>query len=86
MRIVIAAVVAMIISAAMADELEDAHRLAVSGRDSCWKCLAREYSSDCNKRLSGEDFASHLASVCAHRKAEFSGCADGLPFDAISRH
>jgi hypothetical protein len=85
MRVVIAAVVAVMISAAMADELEDAHRLAVSGRDSCWKCLAREYSSDSNKRLSGKDFATHLTSVCA-TEAEFSGCADGLPFDAISRH
>ena len=71
MRLVIAAVVAMIISAAMADELEDAHRLAVAGRDSYWKCLAREYSRDSNKRMSGEDFASHLASVCASERQNF---------------
>ena len=62
---VVAAVVAMIISAAMADELDDAHRLAVAGRDSYWKCLAREYSRDSNKSMSGPDLASHLASVCA---------------------
>ena len=68
MRLVIAAVVAMIISAAMADEFEDAHRLAVAGRNSYWKCLAREYSRDSNKRMSGEDFASHLASVCASER------------------
>src|SRR5260370_40386791 len=71
MRLIIAAVVAMIISAAMADELEDAHRLAVAGRDSYWKCLAREYSRDSNKRMSGEDFASHLASVCASERQNF---------------
>jgi hypothetical protein len=71
MRMVIAAVVAMMISAAMADELEDAHRLAVAGRDTYWKCLAREYSRDSNKRLSGEDFASHLASVCASERQNF---------------
>ena len=71
MRMVIAAVVAMMISAAMADELDDAHRLAVAGRDSYWKCLAREYSRDSNKRLSGEDFASHLASVCASERQNF---------------
>ena len=71
MRMVIAAVVAMMISAAMADELEDAHRLAVAGRDSYWKCLAREYSRDSNKRMSGEDFASHLASVCASERQNF---------------
>lgn len=71
MRMVIAAVVAMMISAAMADELEDARRLAVAGRDSYWKCLAREYSRDSNKRMSGEDFASHLASVCASERQNF---------------
>ena len=71
MRMVIAAVVAMMISAAMADELEDAHRLAVAGRDSYWKCLAREYSRDSNKSMSGEDFASDLASVCASERQNF---------------
>jgi hypothetical protein len=71
MRMVVAAVVAMIISAAMADEIEDAHRLAVAGRDSYWKCLAREYSRDSNKSMSGQDFASHLASVCASERQNF---------------
>ncbi len=71
MRMVIAAVVAMMISAAMADELEDARRLAVAGRDSYWKCLAREYSRDSNKSMSGEDFASDLASVCASERQNF---------------
>jgi hypothetical protein len=47
----------------MADELEDTHRLAVAARDSYWKCLAREYSRDSNKGMSGEDFASRLAHV-----------------------
>jgi hypothetical protein len=68
MRMAIAAGVAMMISAAMADELEDAHRLAVAGRDSYWKCLAREYSRDGNQSMSGLDFASHLASVCASER------------------
>jgi len=71
MRVVIAAVAAMVISAAMADELEDAHRLAVAGRDSYWKCLAGEYSRDSNKSMSGQDFASHLASVCASERQNF---------------
>ncbi len=71
MRIVIAAVGAMIISAATADELEDAHRLAVAGRDSYWKCLAREYSRDSNQSMSGQDFAAHLASVCASERQNF---------------
>ena len=72
MRMVIAAVAAMIISAAIADELGDARRLAVAGRDSYWKCLAREYSRDSNnKSMSGQDFASHLASVCASERQNF---------------
>ena len=71
MRMVIAAVVAMMISAAMADELEDARRLALAGRDSYWKCLAREYSRDSNKGMSAQDFASHLASVCASERQNF---------------
>jgi hypothetical protein len=85
MRMVIAAVGAMIISAATADELEDAHRLAVAGRDSYWKCLAREYSRDSNQSMSGQDFAAQPRERVCFRKAEFSGCADKLPFDAIAR-
>jgi hypothetical protein len=71
MRMVNAAVAAMIISAAIADELADARRLAVAGRDSYWKCLAREYSRDSNKGMSGQDFASRLASVCASERQNF---------------
>ena len=71
MRALVALVAAMMASAAVADELEDAHRLAVAGRDSYWKCLAREYSRDSNKSMSGEDFASHLASVCASERQNF---------------
>jgi len=71
MRMVIAAVVAMMISTAMADELEDARRLALAGRDSYWKCLAREYSRDSNKGMSAQDFASQLASVCASERQNF---------------
>ena len=66
MRMVIAAVVAMMISAAMADELEDAQRLALAGRDSYW-----EYSRDGNTSMSAQDFASHLASVCASERQNF---------------
>ena len=71
MRALVALVAAMMASAAMANELEDAHRLAVAGRDSYWKCLAREYSRDSNKSMSGQDFASHLASVCASERQNF---------------
>jgi hypothetical protein len=71
MRMVIAAVAVMMASVAMADDIEDAHRLAVAGRDSYWNCLAREYSRDGNKSMSGQDFASHLASVCPSERQNF---------------
>jgi hypothetical protein len=70
-RMVIAAVMAMTASAAMAGEIEDAHRQAVAGRDSYWKCLAREYSRDGNKSMSGQDFASLIASVCPSERQNF---------------
>jgi hypothetical protein len=71
MRMVIAAVMAMTASAATADDIEDARRLALAGRDSYWHCLAREYSRDSNRTMSGRDFASHLASVCPSERQNF---------------
>jgi hypothetical protein len=71
MRMVIAAVVAMMTSVAIADEIEDAHRQAVAGRDSYWNCLAQEYSKDGNKGMSGQDFMALIASVCASERQNF---------------
>jgi len=65
------AVLAMTTSAAIADDVEDAHRLAVAGRDSYWNCQAREYSREENKGLLGQDFASLVASVCASERQNF---------------
>jgi hypothetical protein len=70
-RIVIAAILAMTASAAVADDIEDAHRQALTGRDSYWNCLAQEYSRDSNKGLSDQDFASHLAIVCPSERQNF---------------
>jgi hypothetical protein len=64
MRAVFLAAAAMITSAALADDLDDAHRLALAGRDSYWNCLAQEYSRDSNKGMSGEAFTELIASVC----------------------
>ena len=58
MRMVIAAFLSMTSSVAIADEVEDAHRLAVTGRDAYWNCLAREYPRESNKAMSEQDFAS----------------------------
>jgi hypothetical protein len=71
MRAPMAAVLAMTVSVALADDIGDAHRLAISGRDSYWNCLAREYTSDSNKSLSGEDFTLRIASVCPSERQNF---------------
>jgi hypothetical protein len=71
MRVLIAAAVAMTTSAAIADDIDDAHRQAVSGRDSYWSCLAQEYQRDSNKNLSGQDFTLHIASVCPSERQNF---------------
>jgi hypothetical protein len=71
MRMVIVAMVATTTSVAMAGEIEDAHRQAVAGRDSYWNCLAREYTRDGNRSLSGQDFTSLVASACSSERQNF---------------
>src|SRR6202795_4396686 len=71
MRTVMAAVLGMKASAAMADAPDDAHPLGLSGRDSYWHCLAREYNQDGNKSMSGQDFTVHIASVCPSERQNF---------------
>jgi hypothetical protein len=71
MRAMLLAALALTTSAAMADEIQDAHRQAVSGRDSYWNCLAQEYSRDGNKGMSGKDFTSLIAGVCASERQNF---------------
>ena len=71
MRVLIVAALAMTASAALAGEVDDAHRLAVSGRDSYWNCLAREYQRDGNRGMSGQDFTSLIASVCPSERQNF---------------
>ncbi len=72
MRALLLAVLAvMAASAAMADEVDNAHRLAVSGRDSYWNCLALEYRRETNKAMSGPDFTSLIASVCPSERQSF---------------
>ena len=66
-----AAILAMTASAAIADEVDDAHRLALSGRDSYWHCLAQEYNQDSNRSMSGPDFTVHIASACASERQNF---------------
>jgi hypothetical protein len=71
MRTIMVAVLAMMASVAMADDSNDAHRQAVSGRDSYWNCLAQQYSSDSNRGMSGTDFATLIASACPSERQNF---------------
>ena len=71
MRMVMVAAMAMMASVAMADDLEDAHRQAISGRDTYWNCLAREYSRDGNKSLSEPDFTLQIAGACRSERQNF---------------
>lgn len=71
MRALIVAALVMTASASFASEIDDAHRAAVAGRDSYWNCLAREYPRDSNKNMSGEQFTSLIASVCASERQNF---------------
>jgi hypothetical protein len=71
MRIVMVAVLAMMATGAMADEIEDAHRMALQGRDSYWNCLAQEYSRDATKIMSEQDFTRDIATVCPSERQNF---------------
>jgi hypothetical protein len=71
MRLFIMAAVMLSATAAIADEVDDAHRLAIKGRDTYWSCLAQEYSQNSNKNMSGSDFTSHIADVCPSERQNF---------------
>ena len=71
MRILIAALAVMTIVPALADENDDARRLAVSGRDAYWNCLAREYPRDANKSMPEQEFAALIAAACGSERQNF---------------
>lgn len=73
LRMVVAAVMAMTMSVAVADDddVEDAHRQAVAGRDSYWNCLAREYPRESNRSMSGQDFAGLIGRACPSERQNF---------------
>ena len=81
---IIAAMLAMTTTVAIADEVDDAHRLAVSGRDDYWNCLAREYPRDGNKAMSEQDFTSLIAKRVCLGATEFSSLAGRFPQPSIS--
>jgi hypothetical protein len=71
MRAFIAVVLGITASAAAADEIDDAHRQAVAGRDSYWNCLARQYSQDRHNGVSGQEFSALLAGACRSERQNF---------------
>ncbi len=71
MRMIVAAALVLAASGAIAGEVDDAHREAISGRDTYWNCLAQEYSQDGNKSKSGPDFTAHIADVCPSERQNF---------------
>ncbi|MDI4232453.1 hypothetical protein OZ411_06455 [Bradyrhizobium sp. Arg237L] len=79
MRMMIAVLLVLIPSAAIADDdLDDAHKLAVIGRDAYWNCLAREYPRDSNKTMSDQEFASLMASACPSERQNFRASLIGF--------
>jgi hypothetical protein len=71
MRILVAASVVMMAFPALADEVDDARRLAVAGRDDYWNCLARAYPRDSNKNMPEQEFAALIAAACASERQNF---------------
>ena len=71
MRMLFAAALAMAATGALADEVDDAHRLALQGRDSYWNCLAREYQNDGTKGMSAKDFTADIQSICPSERQNF---------------
>jgi hypothetical protein len=71
MRIVLALAFALVTSGALANEIDEAHKLALQGRDSYWNCLAREYSPDHIKTMSAQDFTADIAAACSSERQNF---------------
>src|ERR1700742_5116784 len=71
MRTIITLALTLAASSALADELGDAHKLALQGRDSYWNCLAREYQNEGTKSMSAQDFTADIASICPSERQNF---------------
>ena len=71
MRMILATALALVATAAWADEIEEAHRLALQGRNSYWNCLAREYSSEGTRGMSTKEFTADIEAVCPSERQNF---------------
>jgi hypothetical protein len=71
MRSWIAAGLLVVASAAHADEIDDAHKLALQGRNDYWNCLARQYSQSSDQPVSEQDFSHQVAGACPSERQNF---------------
>src|ERR1700682_4035625 len=77
MRMMMAAALAMTTSVAIADDVEDAHRQAISGRDSYWNCLAQEYTRDGNTSVSPSERQNFRVTLLDYLTMQFPGAEAG---------
>jgi hypothetical protein len=71
MRMLIVGVLAMTAATASADEIGDARKLALQGRDDYWNCLAREYSREGGRNISEQDFSREVAGACPSERQNY---------------
>jgi len=71
MRVIVAVLLGLVGSQALADEVDDAHRQALRGRDDYWNCLAREYQRHDAKAMSARDFTADIAGACPSERQNF---------------
>lgn len=71
MRMMLTLALVSVASTALADEVQDAHKLALQGRDSYWHCLAREYMRPDAKAMSAQDFTTDVAGACPSERQNF---------------
>jgi hypothetical protein len=71
MRATIAVLLGLMASPTLADEIDDAHRQALRGRDDYWNCLAREYQRNDTKMMSAQDFTADITSACPSERQNF---------------
>lgn len=71
MRMISAVLLTLAATSALADDVGDAHKLALQGRNSYWNCLAREYSRPDARNMSPEDFTADVAGACPSERQSF---------------
>ena len=58
-------------SAAIADDIGEAHRHAEAARDSYWNCLAEKHVSVNSRNMTAQEFALYVGGVCPSERQTF---------------